>query len=96
MTKQLIAASLVFFLALNLCACGPSSKTIQGITYQDYGLLNEDEVKNLDIQYEPDWWNIFWGVMLAALIVPPIYVLGYHLMKPVGLKPEIKGTIPQY
>lgn len=94
MAKRFIAAMLVIFLSVNLCACSPSPKEIDGVTYQDYGLLNEAEVRNPTIQYEPDWWNIFWGIVFFELFfIPPIYVFGFHCMKPVWKKPAIRGQV---
>lgn len=83
----------MLIVALLLAACA-QSKNICGVTYQPYGLLNEDDRKNPDIQYEVVWGNVVWGTVLAETIVMPIYFGGFALFEPVGLKPKIKGQAP--
>ena len=72
-------------------------KTIDGVTYRPYGLLNEKDCKNDKVLYEVSGWAVFSGVVFFELIVPPIYAFGYNLFEPVGLKndqnPELKGVV---
>lgn len=92
--RKILISLLIGVFALNMMACSAPTKTINGITYGDYGLLNSDD-KNPDIKYEPNWWNIAIGIIFFELIIPPIYVFGYHLFEPVGPKPPAKGqTVP--
>jgi hypothetical protein len=58
MKNQLIAFAVALVLSTQLIACG-NSKVVQGTEYGTYGLLNEDEMKNPDVRYEPCWGNIF-------------------------------------
>lgn len=82
--------SMLMILALVGCA---STKTVEGITYDTYGMFNIDEKKNPDIQYEVSGWSVFWGVVLFETVIAPIYFFGYDLYEPVGKKPSIKGEV---
>ena len=81
-----------------LVSCA-DNKTIDGVTYRPYGLLNENECKNDSIQYEVSGWAVFSGVVFFECVVPPIYTFGYNLWEPVGKKkdyvsnPQRKGII---
>ena len=70
--------------------CG-STKVINGVEYDTYGLLNEEDKKNPDIEYDVVWGNVFWGSVFIETIIVPVYCFGYDLYEPVGLKPPIKG-----
>ncbi len=92
--KRFTAFVLVVVLSASLLLTGCGKvKTIDGITYDTYGLLNEDGKKNPDIQYEAIWGNVFWGVVLFETIIAPIYFFGFSLFEPVGKKPVIKGQV---
>lgn len=75
------------------------NKTIDGVTYRPYGLLNQETAKNDSIQYEVSGWAVFSGVVFFEAVVPPIYTFGYNLWEPVGKKkdyvtnPSIKGVV---
>ncbi len=71
------------------------TKTINGTTYGDYGLLNQDD-KNPNVRYEPNWRNLVLGVIFFEMVIPPIYVFSFYLFKPVGPIPSVPGqTVPQ-
>lgn len=72
--------------AMLLSACGADEKTIDGITYGTYGIFNESDMKNTNIQYEISGWSIFWSVVLAETVVVPIYFIGWDLFQPVAKK----------
>ena len=76
----------------SLAACG-HRRTIDGVTYDTYGLLNQDDKKNPDIQYEIIWGNIIWGALLVETIIAPIYFFGFSCFQPIGKKPKIKGQV---
>ena len=57
-------------------------------------MLNEDSKKNPDIEYEPIWGNIVWGIILIETIIAPVYFFGFSLFEPIGEKPAVKGSIP--
>ena len=72
--------------------CG-SQKTIDGVTYDTYGLLDSDDKKNPNIQYEIVWGNVIWGAILFETIVAPIYFFGFSCFEPVGKKSGVKGEV---
>ncbi len=88
--KKLIACLAILILVVFATGCG-DTKVINGVEYDTYGLLNEEDNKNPDIEYEVVWGNVIWGVLLVETIIVPIYCWGYDLYEPVGLKPAIKG-----
>jgi len=69
------------------------TKVINGVEYRDYGLLNEKDNRNPNIQYEPNMRNVVIGAIFSETLVAPFYVFGYHLMEPVGPKPAIPGQV---
>lgn len=77
-----------------LSGCG-KTKTIQGVTYGTYGLLNQNEMKNDQIRYEVIAGNVFWAAFFAETLVAPIYFVGYSLFQPVGeaSPSRIKGEV---
>jgi len=80
--KKLIT---VLCLAMFLCACG-SDKVINGKNYQQYGLIDKDEVRDNNIKYEVNIGNVVWGVVLFETVVVPIALFGWYLYSPVGAK----------
>lgn len=81
--KKLIVALVVFGLLFVSCA---EEKTINGVTYRPYGILNADTQKNPNIEYEVSGWAVFSGVVFVETIIVPVYTFGYNLWEPVGLK----------
>ncbi len=90
--KKIFTLVLAICLILPMSGCG-DTKVIKGVGYDTYGLINEDEKKNPDIQYEPVWGNIIWGILLVETVVAPIYFFGFSMFEPVGEKPKIKGQV---
>jgi len=72
--------------SLLLTACGAEEKKIGEITYGTYGLVNESEMKNPNIQYEISGWSIVWSVVFCQTIIAPIYFIGWDLYQPVTKK----------
>ena len=70
--------------------------TICGVTYDSYGMLNQDDKKNPDIQYEIVWGNVIWAALLVETVIFPIYFFGFSIMQPIGKKPVMKGAIPDH
>lgn len=83
---------LIITIAFVMASCA-DEKTIDGITYRPYGLLNEDICKNDSIQYQVSGWAICSGVIFFELIVPPIYTFGYNLWEPIGKKGDYRKGI---
>jgi hypothetical protein len=84
MKRSLIALTVAASMLLS--ACGASEKTIDGIRYGTYGLVNEKEMRNPNIKYEMSGWSIFWSVLLVETVIAPIYIIGWDLFEPVGKK----------
>jgi hypothetical protein len=63
-----------------------SSKVIDGKKYKPYGLINEDDRKDPDIEYDLVFGNLVWTVLLCETIVAPIYFIGFDLFEPIGKK----------
>jgi len=78
---------LISILALILMTSGcANEKEIGKYTYQPYGLFDEDEKRNNNIEYEVSIGNVIWGVLLVETIVAPIVIFGWYLYEPVGKK----------
>ena len=88
--RRSIAIALVAGLLLSGCA---RDMEICGATYTSYGLLNQDDRKNPDIEYRLVWGNVIWGAILVETVVAPIYFFGFSIFEPVGKKSPIKGAI---
>jgi major membrane immunogen (membrane-anchored lipoprotein) len=84
MKKSLLVLAVVSCLALT--ACGADDKTIDGITYGTYGVVNQTEMRNPNIQYEMSGWSIFWSIIFSETVVVPIYFIGWDLYEPVNKK----------
>lgn len=89
--KRYRAIALLTAAALLLSACA-QPMTICGVEYGPYGLLNADDKKNPDLEYEVLWGNVFFGAVFAETIIAPIYFFGFSLFQPVGPKSKIKGA----
>lgn len=85
---------IIFLASIILSGCG-NIKTIDNVTYDTYGLINEDEKKNPNIEYKVIWGNIVLAVILCETIVAPIYFVGFDMFEPIGKKDpnKPKGVI---
>ena len=86
-------AIVAVLLAGILTGCA-EKKTIDGVTYLPYGLVNQEDIKNPGIAYELPIENVVAGLLLSETFVIPIYIVGWDLYQPVGVKPPIKGQSP--
>lgn len=86
--------AVVVCLALLLAGCA-QTKTICGVTYDSYGLVNASEKQNTNIRYEVVWGNVFWAVVLSETVIAPIYFFGWSLFQPVGVASDVKGAVDQ-
>lgn len=82
--KKFINALIVVSMLTMVSACG-DTKTIDGATYDTYGLFTENSKKNPKIKYELIVGNVIWGVLFFETIIGPIYFFGFSLFEPVGL-----------
>lgn len=83
--KKLFVYAIILVFLLTVTGCG-DRKTIDGHTYDTYGLINKDDKRNENIQYELIIGNIVWSVILVESIIAPIYFLGFSIYEPVGKK----------
>ena len=92
--KRVFAIFLVVVFMFAITSCG-DPKTIDGITYDTYGLISAKDDKNPEVEYKTIWGNVVWGVILVETIVAPIYFFGFSMFEPVGkLDPtKPKGAI---
>lgn len=82
MRKFIVLICLFCFM---IAGCG-SDKTLNGIEYETYGLINRDEIRNDEVQYKVITGNIVWSVLLFGTVIFPIYFIGFSLYEPVSLK----------
>ena len=70
-------------------------ETINGVTYDTYGMVSEGNVRNDDIAYELNKWSVVTSVIFCATVIVPIYQIGWNLYEPVGVadKSRIKGSL---
>ncbi len=90
--RKLIAITLIAA-SLLLTGCG-STKTINGVTYDTYGLMSPEK-HNPKIEYRVIWGNVVWAVLLSETIVAPIYFAGFSLFEPVQPVPAIPGQVQE-
>ena len=79
--------------SLLLTACA-EDKTINGVTYEPFGLVTESDKRNPEVEYKVDWPNVVCAVIFFETIIVPIYVFGWALQEPRGMKNTIKGAAP--
>ncbi len=79
MTKFVCLAAAL--LALSGCA---DSKTICGVEYESYGLINRDDKRAENIKYEIVTGNVIWSVVLFETTIAPLYFIGFSLYQPVS------------
>jgi len=83
--KKIITVLLMVFFVLTMVGCS-SNKVIDGKKYKTYGLINKDDEKDPDIEYELVVGNLVWGCLLVETVVAPVYFFGFDLYEPVGKK----------
>lgn len=67
--------------------CG-DNMVIEGKKYTTYGLMNENDRKADNVEYEIVWGNVVWGIILFQTIIAPVYFFGFSMFEPVGVKGE--------
>ena len=86
---------IVFILIFSLSGCA-DRKTINGRTYDTYGVFSEGSTRNGAIEYEVSIGNVIWGILLAETIIAPVYFFGFALFEPVRplrINPNMKGVV---
>lgn len=59
---------------------------INGIKYEPYGLVNEQELKSDSIRYEVPTSNIVLSIVFSETFVVPGYIIGWELYEPKEIK----------
>lgn len=90
--KKVCVIFLMFAFIATITGCG-DPMVIDDVKYGTFGLINEDEVKNSEIQYELIVGNMVWGIILFETIIAPLYFFGFSLYEPVGKKLPVKGQV---
>lgn len=83
--RKYIAIFMCLILLTLTVGCG-DPRTINGITYDTWGLINKGDKENPDVQYKVNIPSIVVAVLLVETIIVPIYILGFNFMEPVGAK----------
>lgn len=83
--KSFISSVLAVVLAIASSGCA-ESMVIDGRKYKPYGALNESEVHDSRVQYQPSMSSITWALILCETVVVPIYVFGFAMYEPIGPK----------
>jgi len=83
--RSLVLLLVMTTLSLSIAGCG-DQMTIKGVTYPTYGVLNEDENKNPNVVYRVSMSNVIVGIIFSETIIVPVYIIGWDLFEPIGLK----------
>ena len=59
-------------------------------TYETYGFIDKDEIKDPNIEYKLVIGTLIWSVLLSGTIVAPILILGLDMYEPLKLKDSIR------
>jgi len=76
--RQLLILTAITIL---ICSCA-DNKTIDGVEYKTYGLIDKEEVKDPCIKYSLSVGNIIWAGILIEAVIPTGYFLGWSLWEP--------------
>lgn len=88
--KKVLAPLLIAGILFSGCA---DKKTIEGTTYDTYGVFNESNNKNPKIEYELSIGNVIWGILLVETIIAPVYFFGFSLYEPVDTKANFEPGV---
>jgi len=89
---------LITYIIITLCSCivimigCGNTKTIDGIKYDTYGLFNEKDKKDPNIEYQIIVGNVIWSIVLSETIIAPIYFVGFSMYEPIQ---KINRTEPK-
>ncbi len=86
-TALLLAVSLTALFSVSGCG---DPRVINGVKYDTYGLFDEAEKRNPDIEYELITGNVVWSVILVETVAAPVYFVGFSMYEPIGLKDKTK------
>lgn len=63
-------------------------------TFEYYGLMDKDEIKNDSINYEVSAGSIGMAIIFSQTFIAPFYVIGWNLYEPKTVKVEYRRTVP--
>lgn len=87
--KKLLSILLIgCLLAISAIGCA-NSKVINGVKYQPYGLVNENDMKSPNIKYRVSIGNVFWGCLFFETIFAPVVIGGWYLYEPIGVADSV-------
>lgn len=84
MKRLFIIGALIAAVGLSGCA---DRKTLEGNTYEPYGIANKDTVASPNVNYQVSAGSVIAGILFSETIIVPIYVVGWDLYEPVCVKP---------
>jgi hypothetical protein len=91
MKLRVIAAVVAASVLLAGCA---RPAVICGKTYDTYGLFNEGQKRNPNIEYRANIGSVILGIIFFETLIAPIYIFGFSLMEPVRpLSPETERGV---
>jgi len=76
-------------MALTLASCG-QPKVIDGVKYGQYGVFNENQMKNPNIDYQIEPGCVILSIFLFETLVVPVVCVGWYLYEPVGKSEGVK------
>lgn len=84
--KKMVSVCLILaIISSAFVGCG-NIKAIDGNLYDTYGILNESDMKNPDVEYRLIIGNVVWGILLVETLIAPVYFFGFSLYEPVCKK----------
>lgn len=81
---------MILLIGLSLAGCN-NTKTINGVTYDVYGIYNQKDKENPDIEYKISVGSMIAAVLFSETIIVPLYVLAVDLWEPVGVRSDTKA-----
>ena len=76
---------MISILAVLFVGCA-DNKTMNGVEYETYGLINKHEIADECVEYRTSIGNVILGIILIETVVFPVYFFGFSLYEPVALK----------
>ena len=73
--KKLLLVAMLFTSLLMLTACG-NDKEIGGVTYETFGIANQESHRDPKILYEMSAGSVIVAIIFCQTIIVPVYVIG--------------------
>lgn len=88
--RSLVSAVIIFVICFSFTGCA-NPRVINGKTYEPYGIANKDAKKDPSVKYEIPLGNAVVGILFVESVFVPVYIIGWDLYEPVGLKADADG-----